>query len=68
MPMKVYNLVLGRFLEASVCVTLYGVSVASLRRESTDSLIYTADVYNEIYSEWKGFSIPQGLTLLQERL
>ncbi len=37
--MKAYNLVLGRFLEASVCVMLLWVSVASLHRESTDSLI-----------------------------
>ncbi len=34
--MKAYNLVLGRFFEASVCVML-GVSVTSLHRESTDS-------------------------------
>ncbi len=29
----------SRFFEASVCITVYGVSVPSLHRESTDSLI-----------------------------
>ncbi len=41
--MKAYNLVLGRFFEASVCVALLTncecMSVTSLHRESTDSLI-----------------------------
>ncbi len=37
--MKASNLAIGRFLEASVCVTLYE-SVTSLNRESTDSLIH----------------------------
>ncbi len=34
------KLVVSRFFEASICITLYGVSVPSLHRESTDSLIY----------------------------
>ncbi len=38
---SLYNLVLGRFFEASVCIMLYGVSVPSLHKESTDSLIET---------------------------
>ncbi len=31
------KLVVSRFFEASICITLYGVSVPSLNRESTDS-------------------------------
>jgi len=43
-PVKTYNLIHGRIFEASVCIGIpvYCVSVPSLHRESTDSLISIA--------------------------
>ncbi len=39
------RLQVSRFFEASVRITLYGVSVPSLHRESTDSLIKSTVLY-----------------------